>query len=56
MIQTSGIPLHDLDRAEGFYAKVLGMKVAARLGESGARLVRLTYGDADAVLLSLAGD
>jgi catechol 2,3-dioxygenase-like lactoylglutathione lyase family enzyme len=55
MIQTTGIyhigiPVDDLDRAEGFYAKVLGMKVAARIGESGARLVRLKCGDADVVL------
>src|SRR5437762_4075646 len=55
MIQTIGIyhigiPVDDLDRAEGFYTKVLGMKVAARIGESGARLTRLTCGDADVVL------
>src|SRR5437764_14826453 len=55
MIQTIGIyhigiPVDDLDRAEGFYSKVLGMKVAARIGESGARLTRLTCGDADVVL------
>ena len=55
MIQTIGIyhigiPVDDLDRAEGFYAKVLGMKVAARIGESGAGLVRLTCGEADVVL------
>jgi len=55
MIQTIGIyhigiPVDDLDRAEGFYTKVLGMRVAARIGESGARLTRLTCGDADVVL------
>ncbi|HEY2918886.1 MAG TPA: VOC family protein [Candidatus Binatia bacterium] len=55
MIQTIGIyhigiPVDDIDRAEGFYTKVLGMKTAARIGESGARLVRLTCGDADVVL------
>lgn len=55
MIQTTGIyhigiPVDDIDRAEGFYAKVLGMKVAARIGESGVRLVRLKCGDADVVL------
>ncbi len=55
MIQTIGIyhigiPVDDLDRAEAFYTKVLGMKVAGRIGESGARLVRLTCGDADVVL------
>src|SRR5438132_9402275 len=55
MIQTIGIyhigiPVDDLDRAEGFYSKVLGMKVAARIGESGARLTRLTCGDADVVI------
>ena len=43
MIQTIGIyhigiPVDDLDRAEGFYTKVLGMKVEARIGELGARL------------------
>jgi glyoxylase I family protein len=55
MIQTVGIyhigiPVDDIDRAEGFYTKVLGMKTAARIGESGARLVRLTCGDTDVVL------
>jgi catechol 2,3-dioxygenase-like lactoylglutathione lyase family enzyme len=55
MIQTIGIyhigiPVDDIDRAEGFYTKVLGMKTAARIGESGARLVRLACGDADVVL------
>lgn len=55
MIQTIGIyhigiPVDDIDRAEGFYTKVLGMKTAARIGESGARLVRLTCGDTDVVL------
>jgi glyoxylase I family protein len=55
MIQTVGIyhigiPVDDVDRAEGFYTKVLGMKTAARIGESGARLVRLTCGDTDVVL------
>jgi glyoxylase I family protein len=55
MIQTVGIyhigiPVDDIDRAEGFYTKVLGMKTAARIGESGTRLVRLTCGDTDVVL------
>lgn len=55
MIQTIGIyhigiPVDDLNRAEGFYSKILGMTVAARIGESGARLVRLKCGDADVVL------
>ncbi len=55
MIQTTGIyhigiPVDDIDRAEGFYTKVLGMKVAARIGEAGARLVRLKCGDVDVVL------
>ncbi len=55
MIQTTGvyhigIPVDDIDRAEGFYTKVLGMKVAARIGETGARLVRLKCGDVDVVL------
>lgn len=45
-----GIPVDDLDRAEGFYTKVLGMKVEARIGESGARLSRLKCGDVDVVL------
>ncbi len=55
MIQTTGIyhigiPVDDIGRAEGFYTKVLGMKVAARIGEAGARLVRLKCGDVDVVL------
>jgi catechol 2,3-dioxygenase-like lactoylglutathione lyase family enzyme len=55
MIQTIGIyhigiPVDDLDRAEAFYAKVLGMKVEARIGESGARLSRLKCGNNDVVL------
>lgn len=55
MIQTAGIyhigiPVDDLDRAEGFYTEVLGMKVAARIGESGARITRLKCGAADVVL------
>ncbi len=55
MIQTTGIyhigiPVDDLDRAERFYTQILGMKVAARITESGARLVRLKCGDADVVL------
>ena len=55
MIQTTGIyhigiPVDDINRAEGFYTKVLGMKVAARIGEAGARLVRLKCGDVDVVL------
>ncbi len=55
MIQTTGIyhigiPVDDIDRAEGFYTKVLGMRVAARIGEAGARLVRLKCGDVDVVL------
>ena len=33
-----GIPVDDIDRAEGFYTKILGMKVADRIGEAGARL------------------
>ncbi len=55
MIQTTGIyhigiPVDDLDRAERFYTETLGMKVAARIEESGARLVRLKCGGADVVL------
>lgn len=55
MIQTTGIyhigiPVDDINRAEGFYTNVLGMKVAARIGEAGARLVRLKCGDVDVVL------
>lgn len=55
MIQTTGIyhigiPVDDINRAEGFYTKVLGMKVAARIGEAGTRLVRLKCGDVDVVL------
>lgn len=55
MIQTIGIyhigiPADDLDRAERFYSQVLGMKVAARIKEDGAQLVRLKCGDADVVL------
>ena len=55
MIQTTGIyhigiPVDDINRAEGFYTRVLGMKVAARIGEAGARLVRLKCGDVDVVL------
>jgi|ERR671919_2679545 catechol 2,3-dioxygenase-like lactoylglutathione lyase family enzyme len=46
-----GIPVDDIDRAENFYTKILGMKVADRIGESGARrLTRLKCGDADVVL------
>ena len=45
-----GIPVDDIDRAEGFYTKILGMKVADRIGEAGARLVRMKAGDADVVL------
>lgn len=45
-----GIPADDIDRAEGFYTNILGMKVADRIGEAGARLVRLKCGDADVVL------
>ena len=55
MIQTTGIyhigiPVDQIERAESFYTKVLGMKVAARIGEAGARLVRLKCGDVDVVL------
>lgn len=55
MIQTTGIyhigiPVDDLDRAERFYAQILGMKVEARIREEGARLSRLKCGDADVVL------
>ena len=55
MIQTTGIyhigiPVDDINRAEGFYTKVLGMKVAARIGEAGARLERLKCNDVDVVL------
>ncbi len=55
MIQTTGIyhigiPVDDINRAEGFYTKVLGMKVAARIGEAEARLVRLKCNDVDVVL------
>jgi catechol-2,3-dioxygenase len=45
-----GIPVDDIQRAEGFYTKILGMTVADRLGEAGARLTRLKCGDADVVL------
>jgi catechol 2,3-dioxygenase-like lactoylglutathione lyase family enzyme len=45
-----GIPVDDIQRAENFYTKILGMKVAGRLGEGGARLSRLKCGDADVVL------
>ncbi len=45
-----GIPVDDLDRAERFYSQILGMKVAARHVEGGARLSRLRCGDADVVL------
>jgi catechol 2,3-dioxygenase-like lactoylglutathione lyase family enzyme len=45
-----GIPVDDLDRAVGFYTKILGMKEEARLGEAGANLARLRCGDADVVL------
>ena len=55
MIQTTGIyhigiPVDDIERAEGFYTKVLGMKVAARIGAAVVRLVRLKCGDVDVVL------
>ena len=55
MIQTTGIyhigiPVDDLDRAERFYAQILGMKVEARISEEGARLSRLKCGAADVVL------
>jgi catechol-2,3-dioxygenase len=55
MIQTigvyhMGIPADDLDRAERFYTQILGMRVEARAGDSGARLVRLKCGEADVVL------
>ncbi len=55
MIQTIGvyhigIPADDLERAERFYTQTLGMKVEARLKESGTRLVRLKCGGADVVL------
>ncbi len=55
MIQTIGIyhigiPVDDLDRAERFYAQILGMKVDARLKEEGAQLSRLKCGKADVVL------
>ena len=55
MIQTTGIyhigiTVDDIERAEGFYTKVLGMKVAARIGEAVVRLVRLKCGDVDVVL------
>jgi len=45
-----GIPVDDIARAENFYTKILGMKVADRIGESGARLTRLKCGSADVVL------
>jgi len=45
-----GIPVDDIHRAEGFYTKILGMKVADRIGEAGARLVRMKCGEADVVL------
>ena len=41
-----GIPVDDIQRAEVFYTKTLGMTVADRLGEAGARLTRLKCGDA----------
>ena len=55
MIQAIGVyhigtPVDDLDRAVGFYTKILGMKEEARLGEGGASLARLRCGDADVVL------
>ncbi|MGH7845383.1 MAG: VOC family protein [Candidatus Binatia bacterium] len=55
MIQTIGlyhigIPVDDLDRAEAFYTKILGMQAGGRGGEGGARLSRLKCGDADVVL------
>ena len=55
MIRTTGIyhigiPVDELDRAEGFYTQVLGMKVEGRVGEAGARLSRLKCGGADVVL------
>ncbi|MBI4525942.1 MAG: VOC family protein [Deltaproteobacteria bacterium] len=45
-----GIPVDDLERAERFYTEILGMKVAGRIGEAGARISRLKCGDADVVL------
>jgi glyoxylase I family protein len=45
-----GIPVDDIGRAENFYTQILGMKVADRIGEAGARLTRLKCGDADVVL------
>jgi catechol-2,3-dioxygenase len=55
MIQTIGIyhigiPVDDLDRAEAFYTKVLGMQGGSRAAEGSARLSRLKCGDADVVL------
>jgi catechol 2,3-dioxygenase-like lactoylglutathione lyase family enzyme len=55
MIQTIGIyhigiPVDDLDRAESFYTKILGMQAGGRGGEGGARLSRLKCGDSDVVL------
>ena len=55
MIQTIGIyhigiPVDDLDRAETFYTKVLGMQAGGRGGEGGASLSRLKCGGADVVL------
>ena len=35
-----GIPVDDLDRAEDFYTKILGMQGGGRGGEGGARLAR----------------
>ena len=55
MIKTTGIfhigiPVDDLDRAERFYTQFLGMTAGGRVGEGGARLSRLTCGDATVVL------
>jgi catechol 2,3-dioxygenase-like lactoylglutathione lyase family enzyme len=45
-----GIPVDDLDRAEAFYTRFLGMEPVARIGEQGARLSRLKCGETEVVL------
>ncbi len=42
-----GIPVDDLDRAEAFYIKILGMQVRGRIPEGGTRL---RCGNANVVL------
>jgi catechol 2,3-dioxygenase-like lactoylglutathione lyase family enzyme len=45
-----GIPVDDIDRAEGFYTGIMGMKTEQRLGDGNTRLYRLKCGDVDVVL------